>query len=404
MLGQLCYGRAEMKSETPFTLNTVSTILTPDAPGLGTLLDGLTAKATIIARQSDTDPIALQYDDHQWLLCQTSGSSGQPKTIRRRPATWIASFDISHTTFSISSKDTYATFGALGHSLTLYATLEALHLGADLCAMDRMGPTRQIRMLQDRSVSVLYATPTQLRLLISGARAGQVTTIQSVRHVFTGGGKLDHGLQGDLVTLFPQAQVHEFFGASETSFIALSDANTPQGAVGRPYPGVGLRIGKTGQLLLGQTGEIWVSSPYLFDGYALGSAQETRWDGAFLSIGEMGYVDAQGYLFLKGRKNRMVTVADKNVFPEEIEQAVGQLSGVAHCAALGVPDPARGNRVVCFVQSDDLALTPAVLRRHCRAVLGHASVPKEFVFVTAMPLLPAGKPDLEALSRRLADL
>lgn len=359
---------------------------------MAVLIACLRDKTPIYARQSADHPIVQGETGAQWFRCETSGTSGQPKVIQRKPETWMKSFAITAARFKVSSQDTYATLGGLGHSLTLYATIEALCLGADLYSLNAARPRQQARALNESGATILYATPTQLVLLVKGAAAAQITAFPKLRHIFSGGGRLDPVLKRRLTALFPQATVTEFFGASETSFITMSDANTPVGSVGRAYPDVQLRVGAPDEI-----NEIWVQSPYLFDGYARGDARDTQWDGTFLSIGEMGYLNADGYLFLKGRKSRMVTVADINVFPEDIERVIGALPGVAHCAVIAVPDDSRGNKLVCFVQPDGPAPDITQMRDQCRAQLGQHCVPREIRFTAQMPFLAAGKSDLQTL-------
>ena len=191
---------------------------------------------------------------------------------------------------------------------------------------------------------------------------------------------------------FPAAQVVEFFGASEASFITVSDEETPLGSVGRAYPEVVLRIGE--DCAVGETGEIWVKSPYLFDGYERGDSSLTRWRDGFLSIGEMGKLDAAGYLYLQGRRSRMVTVADQNVFPEAIEGVLMAQAGVEAAAVIAPRDPLRGHVIVAAVVGTASAVD---LRKVCRAELGEAAVPRTIWGISSMPMLPAGKPDLQRL-------
>jgi long-chain acyl-CoA synthetase len=391
-----------MKSKANFFLNPHSMAMNLDAPGVGALLAALKTNASIWASQSQPEPITLQSDERQWLLVETSGTSGKPKTVRRRPETWTVSFEITRGTYAISSADTYATLGSLGHSLSLFATLEALHIGADVCTLSSVGPRRQAQMLEAYGVTVLYATPTQLRLLVAGAAAAKISELPNVGHIFSGGGKLDQDLCAALLDLCPAARILEFFGASETSFMTISDLETPVGSVGRSYPGVELRIGTRRGIIPHKIGEVWVASPYLFDGYTSGASSDTKWDAEYLSIGEMGHLDEAGNLFLKGRINRMITVADQNVFPEEIEQVVSQMDGVEDCAVVAVPDPLRGNRIVCFVTTSLDDFRSEALRIQCRTALNPSAIPKEFIVLDEMPLLPAGKPDLPKL-RALLD-
>ncbi|MEY8838881.1 AMP-binding protein [Cribrihabitans sp. XS_ASV171] len=379
-----------MSGQAAFSHHPQFRLLTPDPRGVGTLIEGVDREATILTGVAQEPPVRFRSEDRQWLLCQSSGSEAAPKTVRRSPASWVASFDISADRFLISAADIYATLGSLGHSLTLYATLEALHLGAGLCALGQSGPRSQVRAMNEFGVTVLYATPVQLRLLLRAARAVGIENI-GLRRILVGGGKLDPDLHREVQRMAPAAEIREFFGASETSFITLSDKETPQGSVGRAYPGVEIAVDAAPD----QTGEIWVRSPYLFDGYAEGESKDTRWRDGFLSIGEMGWLDARGNLFLRGRKSRMVTVADQNVFPEEIEAVISAACHGRICVVLAVPDPVRGNALHCLVERSTLPVRE--LRRLVRLRLGPASVPRVIRTVPELPLLPAGKPDLRAI-------
>lgn len=376
--------------------------LSPQSPGFEALLACLRSGDSILARQSAEAPIVPRRTDRPRLFCESAGTSGAARLIRRSPSSWIRSFDLNGERFGLGESDVYATLGHLGHSLTLYAVLEGLHLGAGIADLSPLSPRGQARHLAEIGASVIYATPTQLRLLLAGVGAAGLSEVGSVRHIFSGGGKLDDNLRPRLAEIFPAAVLREFFGASETSFIAIGDAATPAGSVGRPYPGVSLRIGRpdrpVGPM---QAGELWVDSPYLFDGYAVGEPGDTRWQGRWLSIGEIGYQDRDGHLFLKGRRNRMVTVADRNVFPEEIERQVMQMTGAVLCVAMAQPDDRRGNRIICVVQGDGGAEVEKRLRQGLRDGLGAHAVPRQFVFLDRIPLLPAGKPDLQSLGRLL---
>ncbi len=381
-----------MTARDTFSLHPKSRIISPPQQGMAQLLTGLASGSTIIASQTKTAAITLSNDSPQWLLCETSGSAGAPKTIRRAPQSWTASFAISAQMFAVSPNDTYATLGPLGHSLTLYAALEAMHIGAGFLGLVGQKPMQQATQISAHKATVIYATPAQLRLLLLGAQSAKIETIPYVRHLLCGGGPLDMTLTDHLKPLFSNATIHEFFGASETSFITIGNDTTPQGSVGHPYPNVDLQID--------QSGEIWIKSPYLFDGYANDDANDTQWRGQYLSIGEMGYLDANQNLFLRGRKSRMVTVTDHNVFPEQIEALFSQVKNVDACAVIPLPDPRRGHRIICILQAAK-PLDFGQFRRLCHTHLGAASVPKEFIMIPQMPLLPAGKPNLKQLKRWL---
>ena len=345
----------------------------------------------------------------------TSGSTGQPRRIRRTHASWIASF-VVNAALGIGTGARVATLGRLIHSLSLYGAIEGLHLGALVHLLADLRPDRQRAALARRQITHLYATPAQLRLSIGPE------ILPDLRLILIGGSKLDPTLRSSLATLAPNAQIREFYGAAETSFITLADETTPVTSVGRPYSGVDLH--------LDPTGEVWVRSPYLFLGYAepihicsnipaggpspepvvrpsrtkarqvacapaLDSlAATTRWRDGWLSVGEIGGL-TDGYLFLKGRAGRMVTVADQNVFPEEIEALLETLPGIIRAAVLPVADPKRGHSLIAILQGEP-AQEAAILAR-LRADLGPLKSPKALIWRDDWPTLASGKTDLKAL-------
>jgi len=356
-------------------------------------------------------PESRDNQSEAYLQCMSSGSNGRPKRIRRTHASWINSFQITAQTAQISTNDSYAIIGKLSHSLALYAALEAVWIGADVHALADIRPDKQFAALASLKSSVLYATPTQLRLMCNSATKTMHTN-SSVKHIFCGGGKLDHHTTTLLTNHFPHACVKEFFGASETSFITISDQHTPIGSVGKPYPGVQLKIesidsdssisnenlndDKPTQSI----GEIWVKSAYLFEAYATGDEHDTRWHNGYLSIGEMGYVDSDANLFLTGRRSRMINIADNIVFPEQIENRLNQHESVRCCVVIPKPDVKRGVVLVAIVEAQEDEQLRAQLLRLNRAEFGTLKAPRSIIFVEKLPMLASGKPDIKTIERQ----
>ncbi|MCU0825920.1 MAG: AMP-binding protein [Tabrizicola sp.] len=308
----------------------------------------------------------------------TSGSSGVARRIRRSQASWIASFMVN-AHFGIGPGARVAVLGRLVHSLALYGAVEGLHLGAEVHLFHALRPDRQLKALELHRISHLYATPAQLRLMGEGQGL-----LPDLRVILVGGSKLQPALHRAMREIAPGAEIREFYGSAETSFITMADAATPEGSVGRAYPGVEITLDK---------GEVWVKSPYLFENYA-GHPGSARWQGAWLSVGEMGDL-RDGFLFLHGRAGRMVTIADQNVFPEEIEALIEAMPGIWRAAVLPVPDPARGHVLVAVLQGD--TAVEAHLLAALRSQLGPLKAPKAVIWRQDWPVLPSGKTDLRAL-------
>ena len=330
--------------------------------------------------------------DNDHIECTTCGSSGAPKVIRRHRLSWQRTFDINQQLFALNHHDRSAVFGGLNHSLSLYGVCESLHLGIPLHVTGGMRPRNQIALLAEFAVTILYITPTQLRLLTSSGQR-----LPDVRLILCGGGKLDTKTRQRAMECFPSAQIHEFYGASETSFITLADDQTPEGSVGKAYPGVRIDIRHPRD----GAGEVWVSSPYLFDGYAAGGSAETRIDGDFITVGELGWLAEQGYLWLAGRRSRMVTIADQNVFPEAAEAIISQRLEQGAVAVIACADPLRGHVLHAFIQGQADPLLEKQLRADISQQLGKERVPRWFHFIADFPLLSGGKPDLQRLEASL---
>ncbi|WP_168733034.1 AMP-binding protein [Aliigemmobacter aestuarii] len=315
----------------------------------------------------------------------SGGTSGTPRRILRTQASWIASFDVNARLFGIGPGARVAVLGRLVHSLALYAAIEALHLGAEAHLLDRLRPDRQAEALALRDITHLYATPAQLRSLPATARP-----CPGLRHLIVGGAQLDPALKDRMALLFPSAVQREFYGASETSFLTVTDADTPRGSVGAAYPGV--------EIALDPDGAIWARSPYLALGYA-GEPGGARWRDGWVCAGETGRMDG-GYLFLSGRIGRAIRVAEQTLHPEEMETFLLSRPGVEEAAVLPRPDAARGLVLVAVIRGDPTA--EAALLVDLRAAFGPMLSPRTIRWWQAdWPQLPSGKTDLQAIEREL---
>ena len=316
----------------------------------------------------------------------TSGSTGAPRRILRSQASWVRSFEINGRLLGVGPGLSVAVLGQLTQSLALYGAVEGLHQGAEVHLLNALRPDRQRALLAARGVVVVYASPAQLRLLV-----GQGPVLAGLRLLIVGGSKLDAGLRAALRVMAPGANVREFYGAVEASFITLADEATPEGSVGRAYPGV--------EIDLRGGNEIWVRSPYLAERYAGSDPGSARWQDGWLTVGEIGSL-RDGYLYLSGRAGRMVTVADQNVFPEAVEAFLIGLAGVAQVAVLPVPDAQRGVHLVAVVQGD--AAREGEILAAARHEFGPLRAPRRLIWRQDWPQTSAGKTDLQRLISELA--
>jgi acyl-CoA synthetase (AMP-forming)/AMP-acid ligase II len=187
--------------------------------------------------------------------------------------------------------------GRFSHSLFLFGMVLGLWSGAGVVVQERFSAPRLLETLRTGRTPCLVAVPSQLLLMLELAARRQLAPIDGVRLILISGARWMRDRTEALQALFPKARIVEFYGASETSFMAWmdADASAPPHAVGKPFSNVEIDI-RQPQPPLG-TGQIFVRSPMLFTDYVGAANDHTAAvrDGEWLSVRDMGYVDAQGY-------------------------------------------------------------------------------------------------------------
>jgi long-chain acyl-CoA synthetase len=190
----------------------------------------------------------------------------------------------------------------------------------------------------------------------------------------------------------------EGYGLSETSPSATcnpTDSKEFTGTIGLPLPSTYLKCldDDGNEVALGQPGEIAIKGPQVMAGYwqrPNETAKVMTADGYF-KTGDIGTMDERGYFKIVDRKKDMVLVSGFNVYPNEVEDVVAQLSGVMECAVVGVADEKTGEAVKLVIVKKDPALTEAQVRAYCRANLTGYKQPRVVEFRTEMPKTPVGK-------------
>ncbi|WP_119395569.1 AMP-binding protein [Salinibius halmophilus] len=310
----------------------------------------------------------------------TSGSTGEPKAFYRNHQSWLASFAALG-----KAPQTIVTTGDLSHSLHLFAGVYACHYGCHFTSMDHFS----LSLLQPAlgNCDWVFTTPAQLRALCQ-----RHATYTNVKKIWVSGA----ALLADDVTLakahFPSADICQFYGASETSFIAISDRQTPPGSVGKPAA-IGVDIKFDDQQ------RIWVRSPMTFSGYLL---PEHLPASEWVTVDDVGYLDEQGYLFVNGRHQRMINTAGLNIYPEEVERELRSLAGIRDAVIVGLPCPLRGEKLAgAFIADSQMDID--WLKTELARRLGKTRVPKTLRQLPALPHNRAGKIDLGAVRELLSN-
>ncbi|MCY0387014.1 AMP-binding protein [Robbsia sp. Bb-Pol-6] len=338
----------------------------------------------------------------------TSGSTGVPKGFRRDHRSWAESFRVALDEFGAGARARVFCPGRLSHSLFLFGALLGVWTGAGVRLQARFSAGRALALLRDGE-HCMVAVPSQLLLMLELAARRAVAPLPGVRLIMISGARWMRERTPALRALFPNARLVEFYGASETSFVAWTDADPalPGAVVGRPFANVeiAIRDARGADVPPGAPGLIHVRSPMLFRDYVGAGADDTAAlrDGPWLSVRDVGRIDAQGRLCLIGREKRMIVTQGRNLFPEEVEQVLLTHPALVDASVQPQHDPLRGTRVVAVVRfAPGAHATRRALAAWCGARLETYKVPRRLWRCDAWPLTASGKTDHPALARALA--
>lgn len=337
----------------------------------------------------------------------TSGSSGVPKAFARTHESWWRSF-IGLDELVTLGEGTVVVPGPLSSSHFLFGALHGLHAGAlvELLPSSGTSVARIVeRLARDEPVAALYVVPSMLHQL-ADALSGPATSQPQI--IFCAGARLDQATRDAVATCLPTSTIVEYYGASELSFVAIridGDA-TPAGSVGQAFPGVDITIcdNRGEPCDAGTAGRIFVRSPLVFSGYRgavpVGGAEQC---GDAWSVGDIGHLDKDGFLFVAGRGSSLIITGGANVQPEEVEQVLVAVPGVTGCAVVGIDDARWGQVPVAAITTRDATVSRADLRGAVGAHLARHKRPRRYVVLDALPLGRTGKVDRDGVRSAIVD-
>jgi long-chain acyl-CoA synthetase len=332
------------------------------------------------------------------VLMYTSGSSGLPKGVLLTYGNLQSDVDAAITAVDFQSRHKFLGIIPLFHVFGLTAMMLApIQLGATIVYMARFSPVATLNAIREHSISLVLGVPSMFAAILR-LKSASPEDFKAIHAIISGGEPLPANLREEFLARFG-APILEAYGMTETS-LAIS-LNTPQinrpGSVGKPIPGMEIKItNDAGAPLPSENeGEIWVRGPMVMKGYhnlPTETAASLTSDGYF-KTGDLGHIDADGFLFITGRKKDLIIVAGEKVSPREIEEMLASHPSVAEAAVIGMTDSTRGQAVAAFVIATP-SHTPNAeeLRDFCRQQgLPNWKVPREIQIVPDLPRSPTGK-------------
>ncbi len=330
------------------------------------------------------------------LILYTSGSTGRPKgAVFSHDALTFANRSWAEPVMGLTPDDTVLVAVPLAHSLGLNGGLLApLLTGATVVLLERFTPEAVFAAIKKHHVTVFPAVATVFRrLLNSPAFSG--ADFSSLRRAVSGAAPCPWELAVEWREK-TATRIVRGYGMTELfrplSFRADDPSDMPS-AVGRPVPGVEIRLAANEGASRDGIGELWIKSPAMMDGY-LDAADETNEviaDGWF-KTGDLVTVSTQGYVEIVGRLRERILRGGYSVFPQEVEAVLLSHPAVAEAAVVGVPNADLGEEVAAFVslkRAHDL--TSEDLLGYCRDHLARYKYPRQVHILAELPKGPTGK-------------
>jgi len=343
-------------------------------------------------------------------MIYTSGTTGRPKGVRRAapsPVEAKATEALRALVYGLKPGVRALLPGPLYHSAPNSFGIRAGRLGGVLVLMPRFDAEEMLALIEKHRIDTIFMVPTMfVRLLKLPAEVRSRYDMSSLRFVIHAAAPCPADVKAAMIDWWGPV-IHEFYGGTETgpvTFATSEDALRKPGSVGRLSPGAEIHVvdeaGRT--LPQGGIGELYCR----IEGYpdftyhnAPEKRREVDLDG-FVTCGDVGYVDPDGYVFLCDRKRDMIIAGGVNIYPAEIEAALLALDEVRDCAVFGIPHAEFGESIMAVIEPQPgIAIQPDALKAKLATRIADYKVPRYIEVRHDLPREDSGK----IFKRRLRD-
>lgn len=339
-------------------------------------------------------------DDDVAVILHTSGTTGKPKgaTLTHGGLSRNAELTV-RTLIEIGPDDVVMGCLPLFHVFGLTCGLNgAVLAGATLTLIPRFDPRKALEVIKRDGVTVFQGVPTMYAALLSLADEAGPEATASLRACVSGGASMPVQLLSDFEKAF-DCIILEGYGLSETSPVASfnhPDRPRKPGSIGTPVEGVEMRVVDLNgaEVAQGEPGEIQIRGHNVMKGYwnLPDATKATISEDGWLSTGDIGRVDEDGYFYIVDRTKDMIIRGGYNVYPREIEEVLYEHSAVAEAAVVAVPHDELGEEVgaaVALKKNSDVE--PDELREFVKSRVAAYKYPRRIWLVDELPKGPTGK-------------
>jgi len=378
---------------------------------VGDPLPGVESLSLAVGGMPDT-PVPDELEGY--YMFYSSGTTGRPKGIKPELTgepfgTGLGIDSVMRAAFGFSPETVYLSPGPLYHAAPLGWSLGTVRNGGTVVVMERFDASRALELIERYHVTRGQFVPTMfVRMLKLSQAERDARDVSSLRLVIHAAAPISVEVKEQMIEWFGPI-LTEFYAGSEGNGFCMIDSPAwlaHKGSVGRPLVGrVHICSDDGAELPVGQTGTIWFSGTNRFTYHNDPDKTATAYNSeGWSTLGDMGYVDSEGYLYLADRRTDLILSGGVNIYPREVEDALAMHPAVADVAVIGVPDDEMGQRVHAIVQPAPGAVAgpglASELIEFCRSRIAHFKAPKTVSFSSELPRTPSGK----MLRRVLAEL
>jgi acyl-CoA synthetase (AMP-forming)/AMP-acid ligase II len=373
------------------------------------------AYETLLVANAPTLPDAeadVAHDDPAWFF-YTSGTTGRPKAavLTHGQLAFVVTNHLADLMPGTTERDASLVVAPLSHGAGIHQLAQVARGAVTiLTAGEKFDPAEVFALIETHRVTNMFTVPTILTALVRHP-AADAHDHSSLRHVIYAGAPMYEADQAAALRKLGPCLV-QYFGLGEVTgniTVLRPDMHLPEnaGSCGVARTGMDIAIlGEDGaRLPAGEVGEICVRGPAVFAGYFENEeANAKAFRGGWFHTGDLGRLDARGFLWITGRASDMYISGGSNVYPREAEEAILTHPAVAECAVVGLPHPKWGEAgVACIVPREGAAVDEATVLAHLRDRLARYKQPLRVVVWDTLPKSGYGKVPKALVKARLAE-
>lgn len=360
---------------------------------------------TLINTAKDQEPDVHIKSDDPWILMYTGGTTGLPKGVIKTHESLIAQWIITAYEKQFDETDIGMVVMPLCHINSVYYGFTFTYLGATayIYKTKTFDPEHLLKTITEQKITFTSLVPTHYIMILSLPEATKNKyNVDSIKKLLCSSAPVRRDTKLAILQYFKNTQLYEAYGSTEAGIVTILRPHEQLkkiGSIGREVIGIdriklldeaGLEVPQ------GQVGELYSRGPMMFQGYYKDPEKTNKAftaDGYF-SAGDLAYKDEEGYYYLVDRKANMIITGGENVYPSEVENAIGGHPAVKEVAVIGLPHDKWGEQVTAvIVLHENKSATEKEIIEYCRGKIAGYKIPKQVIFIKdhEMPRSGAGK-------------